>query len=73
VSQSDPDAHAADLPDEVEKQWWYNLKTLRAEQGLKSAALYRVGPFATRAEAEMAPILLRERSRAWSADEAEND
>ena len=73
MSQPDPDAHAAGLPEESEKQWWYNLKKLRAEQGLKSAAIYRVGPFATRAEAEMAPILLRERSKAWAADEAEKD
>lgn len=72
MNDNPADAHAAGGAAEPDKQWWYNLKKLRAEYGLKSAALYRVGPFATRAEAEMAPILLRERSRAWrSEDESE--
>jgi len=73
VTDANPDAHAAAANQPDEKQWWYNLKKLRAEYGLKSAAIYRVGPFATRAEAEMAPLLLRERSRAWAADEANDD
>ncbi|MDE2409175.1 MAG: hypothetical protein KGL72_02590 [Actinomycetales bacterium] len=70
MTDSSSEAHAESDDLDPAKAWWYNLKKLRVEQGLKSAAVYRVGPFATRAEAEMAPILLRERSKAWAADEA---
>lgn len=72
MTESKPEAHATDS-NQGEKQWWYNLKKLRAEFGLQSAALYRVGPFATKAEAEMAPILLRERSRLWASEEADEN
>jgi hypothetical protein len=50
-------------------EFWFNLKTLKVEIGLKSAAPYRVGPFDTRAEAEAALSKLSERSAAWSAEE----
>lgn len=73
VTDSSSEAHAETGDLDPAKAWWYNLKKLRAEQGLKSAAVYRVGPFATKADAEMAPILLRERSKAWQADDAKDN
>jgi hypothetical protein len=46
-------------------QYWFNLKTLKVEVGLKSAASYRVGPFKTEAEARMALSAIGERSAKW--------
>lgn len=51
------------------KQFWFNLKTLKVERGLKSAATYRVGPFATETEASNALALIAERNRALNAQE----
>lgn len=73
MTDSSSEAHADSPGLDPAKAWWYNLKKLRAEQGLKAPAVYRVGPFATRAEAELAPILLRERAREWAADDAKDD
>ncbi len=50
-------------------EYWFNLKNLKVEVGKQSAADYRVGPFATRAEAAAALETLRARSRAWQSDE----
>ena len=50
-------------------EFWFNLKTLKVEVGLKSAAPYRVGPFATEAEAKAALSTLKSRSEEWSAEE----
>jgi hypothetical protein len=52
-------------------QFWFNLKTLKVEVGPKSAATYRVGPFATAAEASSALTLLRKRSEGWEREESE--
>ncbi|MEB4616140.1 methionine aminopeptidase [Leucobacter sp. M11] len=52
--------------------WWYNTRSGEVERGPQSLGLYRVGPFATEAEAANAPQTLRARSEAWAAeDEAE--
>ena len=57
-----------------QKEYWFNLKTKQVEVGKQSAAIYRVGPFATRQEAEQAEKLLAERSAAWrKEDSAEDD
>jgi len=50
-------------------EFWFNLKTLKVEVGRKSAAPYRVGPFATEAEARAALATLTARSQEWSAEE----
>lgn len=50
-------------------QFWYNTKTCQVEVGAQSAAIYRIGPFATREEAQKAPILIAERARQWAEDE----
>lgn len=55
------------------EKFWYNLVTGKVEQGFESPAIDRAGPFDTREEAEKAPELLRERSRAWAEEEARED
>lgn len=50
-------------------QFWFNLKTLKVEIGLKSAAPNRVGPFETETEAKEALSMLRARSKDWAEEE----
>jgi hypothetical protein len=50
-------------------QYWFNLKTLKVEVGLKSAASYRVGPFKTQAEARAALETLSNRSSQWQTED----
>ena len=57
------------MSDDSEK-YWYNLITGKVEQGFESPAIDRAGPFDTREEAAHALELLKERSRAWAADDA---
>ena len=57
----------------VEDKYWYNLTTGKVERGFESPAIDRAGPFDTEEEAAAAPQLLAERSRAWAADDAEED
>lgn len=52
-------------------QFWFNTKTLQVEQGLKTAAVYRIGPFETRQEAERALEIVSQRATEWNQDEAE--
>ena len=54
-------------------QYWFNLRTLKVEVGLKSAASYRVGPFESEAEAKSALQILRERSEKWATDDNVSD
>ena len=56
-----------------EDKYWYNLRTGKVERGFESPAIDRAGPFDTEEEAAAAPQLLAERSRAWAADDAEED
>ena len=56
-----------------DEKYWYNLSTREVEFGMQSAAVDRVGPFDTAEEAGLAPEKLRERSRAWAADDAAED
>ena len=43
-------------------EYWFNTKTNQVEEGKQSIAYYRIGPFATRAEAERAYELIKERN-----------
>ncbi len=54
-------------------KYWYNLKTGEVEKGFESPAPDRAGPFDTPEEAAKAPEVIRERSRAWAAEEARED
>ena len=55
------------------EKYWYNLKTGAVEKGFESPAPDRAGPFDTPEEAARAPEVIRERARAWAAEEARED
>ena len=57
----------------VPNDFWFNTKTGQVEQGKLSAAPNRVGPFATRKEAERALETLTERAKRWAAEEENED
>jgi hypothetical protein len=59
--------------DDPEAQYYYNSATGEVEQGRQSNALDRLGPFKTRAEAERAPEIVRERAEQWAREDAEED
>jgi hypothetical protein len=52
------------------ESFWYNIKTGEVEFGFESPNVDRVGPFATRVEAEHAPEKLRANSDAWNEDDS---
>jgi hypothetical protein len=55
--------------DKDAEHWWYNMKTKQAEFGRQVSSLDRIGPFATKAEAELALENARARAQAWAAEE----
>ncbi len=55
--------------DDIEHKYWYNLNTGEVEQGFKSPAPHRVGPFDTHEEAEHALEKLRENSARWAEED----
>ena len=56
---------------EADQQWWYNLSTGDVEQGMVSQSYDRVGPFATKTEAEHALEKLADNNRRWEEAESE--
>jgi cell division septation protein DedD len=50
-------------------EYWFNTHTGQVEVGKQSLALYRLGPFSTRQEAERAPEVIAQRAAAWHAEE----
>ncbi len=56
-----------------EETYWFNTRTGEVEEGMQSLALYRVGPFETRREAERALHTLAERAKAWADEEEDED
>lgn len=56
-----------------ERRYWYNVKTGEVEEGPKSMAIDRIGPFATREEAANALATYEERNRAWDEEDEEDD
>lgn len=56
-----------------DEKYWYNLRTGDVEFGMLSSSADRVGPFETAEEASRAPQKLEENSRAWAAEEAQED
>ena len=52
-------------------QYWFNTKTNQVEQGRKTLAIYRIGPFATKEEAERAYEIIKERNQ--KLDEQDKD
>ena len=55
------------------EKYWYNFATGKVERGYESVTIDRAGPFDTEEEAARAPEILRERSRAWAAEEEEDE
>ncbi len=63
-----------DLPETgTEPEYWFNDRTGEVEVGPQSLAVDRIGPFKTREEAEHALETIAERSRAWAAEDDQND
>ncbi|WP_306231346.1 SPOR domain-containing protein [Agrococcus beijingensis] len=54
-------------------EYWYNLETGVVEEGMVSPGYDRAGPFSSREEAARAPEIIKERSRAWAAEDAAQD
>ncbi len=52
----------------MEKEWYYNTVTGNVEYGMLSPAEQRLGPYATREEAEHALDIARERNNKWEED-----
>ena len=52
-------------------EFWFNTKTGLVEEGKQVIALYRIGPFATRLEAENALEILKQRSKTWTEEDQE--
>lgn len=50
-------------------QYWFNTQTKSVEVGKQSLAVYRLGPFLTKQEAERAPQIIAERAAAWRAED----
>ena len=51
------------------QEYWFNTHTNQVEVGKQSLAIYRLGPFATREEAERAPEIIAERAALWHEEE----
>ncbi|MCT1710754.1 SPOR domain-containing protein [Dietzia cinnamea] len=52
-----------------EEQWYYDIATGQALQGKVTNWDSRMGPYATRAEAEAALAKARARNEAWDAED----
>ncbi len=55
-----------------EPSYWFNLRTLKVEKGLKTAASFRVGPFETEDEAAAALTTIRKRAELWKDSEQDD-
>lgn len=56
-----------------ETEYWFNTKTNQVEVGKQSFAVYRIGPFSTRAEAEQALKIVASKSKVWEDDDDRDD
>jgi hypothetical protein len=65
-----PEGREDEMADEW---WWFDLKTKTAvsEPKNKSKAVDRLGPYATREEAERALERVEKRNKAWDAEDEE--
>lgn len=59
--------------DEPELAFWYNTRTGQVEEGKLSLSIDRIGPFATRGEAERGPEIVAERARKIREEDARDD
>lgn len=56
----------------ADEQWYYDLEKRRAVQGKVTGWQNRMGPYATRAEAEAALDRAEARNEAWDAQDDED-
>ncbi|MFM6977769.1 MAG: SPOR domain-containing protein [Micrococcales bacterium] len=56
-----------------ETEFWFNTKTNQVEVGKQSIAVYRIGPFKSRQEAQNALVHLAKKSAAWREEEEKDD
>lgn len=56
-----------------DEQYWYNTETGEVDYGMIAPGPDRLGPFRTREEAERAPEVVKERAKAWRAEDEEED
>lgn len=61
-----------EISDEQKPEFWFNTKTNSVEEGKQDLALYRIGPFATRLEAQNALQTLKARSDAWTEEDEQD-
>ncbi len=59
------------ITEQEQPEFWFNTKTGLVEEGKQVLALYRIGPFATRLEAEHALEILKQRSKTWTEEDQE--
>lgn len=59
--------------DDPQETYWFNRRTGRVEEGPQSLAVDRLGPFATREEAERAEEIVAERAKKWAEEDAAED
>jgi cell division septation protein DedD len=56
-----------------ETEYWFNTKTNQVEVGKQSFAVYRIGPFKSRSEAEQALQIIARKSAEWKEDHDRED
>lgn len=57
----------------MEQEFWFNTKTGEVEVGKQTLAVYRIGPFSSREEAQKAYEILKSRAEKWDEeDEAQS-
>ena len=60
------------ISEDHKTEYWFNTKTMSVEVGKQALALYRIGPFETREEAENAFEILKARSKTWSEEDEQD-
>ena len=60
------------ISEEHKTEYWFNTKTMSVEVGKQALALYRIGPFETREDAEKAFEILKSRSKTWSEEDEQD-
>lgn len=56
-----------------ETEYWFNTKTNQVELGKQSFAIYRIGPFSSRTEAEQAIKIVAAKSKDWKEEDDRDD
>ena len=59
--------------EDAAETYWFNTRTGMVEEGRQSLSIDRLGPFATREEAERAPEIVAERARRIREEDEADD